>query len=68
MYPYGALKKAMTTVINNPSVKSKITDECSSMEHIDYESIIVESEDFNMKITYSGDWPLAEAFLKGSAN
>jgi 2-C-methyl-D-erythritol 4-phosphate cytidylyltransferase len=48
--------------------KVSVTDEVSAVELLEYKIVLVPNHDFNFKITYPRDLPLAEFVLKQRAN
>jgi 2-C-methyl-D-erythritol 4-phosphate cytidylyltransferase len=58
------LRKLLTEAYESVALeKLSVTDETSAVERLGAKIVIVPSEDFNFKITYPGDLPLAEFIL-----
>jgi 2-C-methyl-D-erythritol 4-phosphate cytidylyltransferase len=58
------LRRLLTEAYDSVALeKLSVTDETSAVEHLGEKVVIVPSEDFNFKITYPGDLPLAEFIL-----
>ncbi len=64
MYRFGVLSKALDNIINN---NLNITDEASSIEALGLESILVEANKSNLKITTKEDLELANFYLKSNS-
>ena len=61
MYRFGVLSNALESALKN---NLEITDEASAIEYMGLESILVESEKNNIKITNPEDLALANFYLK----